>query len=227
MRLFSYCIPIDDGAAPNPFYGVCTLTICKPVIRRVAEIGDWVVGVGSKNVKGKDYSGKLIYAMKITNKMTLQEYEEHCKEKLPGKIPDLTHNDYSRKVGDCIYSFENNEIIQLPSVHNKYNIYTDLNGKNALISNYFYYFGDKPISIPNEYKSIIKQGQGHKSNANDFIKTPFILWLESQNFILNHLYGSSQVQINFNTLDEEVCATIRCKSSQKDTRFSTSKKYCK
>lgn len=52
MRLFSYCIPVDDGAAPNPFWGVCTLTICKSKIRRVAEIGDWVVGVGSVNVGG-------------------------------------------------------------------------------------------------------------------------------------------------------------------------------
>lgn len=46
MRLFSYCIPVDDGAAPNPFWGVCTLAICKPAIRRVAEVGDWIAGVG-------------------------------------------------------------------------------------------------------------------------------------------------------------------------------------
>ena len=47
--LFTYCIPIDDGAAPNPYWGICTLVICKPVIRRVANVGDWVVGIGSKN----------------------------------------------------------------------------------------------------------------------------------------------------------------------------------
>lgn len=69
MRLFSYCIPHDHGAAPNPFWGVCTLTICKPGIRRVAQVGDWVVGVGSVNVGGKDYSGKLVYVMKVTKRL--------------------------------------------------------------------------------------------------------------------------------------------------------------
>lgn len=37
--LFSYCIPYDDGAAPNPFWGLCTLAICKPRIRRAAKEG--------------------------------------------------------------------------------------------------------------------------------------------------------------------------------------------
>jgi hypothetical protein len=39
-KLYSYCIPVDDGAAPNPFWDICTLVICKPVIRRTAQIGD-------------------------------------------------------------------------------------------------------------------------------------------------------------------------------------------
>lgn len=38
--LFSYCIPVDDGAAPNPYWGICTLVICKPRIRLAADIGD-------------------------------------------------------------------------------------------------------------------------------------------------------------------------------------------
>src|SRR4051812_45267196 len=101
MRLFSYCIPVDDGAAPNPFWDRCTLTICKPVIRRNAEKGDWVVGVGSKNVTGKDYSGKLVYAMKVAEKMKLHKYDDYCKIFLPGKLPDILHQDYRRHVGDC------------------------------------------------------------------------------------------------------------------------------
>lgn len=48
-RLFTYTIPVDDGAAPNPFHGMCSLAICKPGIRRVAQPNDWVAGLGSKN----------------------------------------------------------------------------------------------------------------------------------------------------------------------------------
>lgn len=64
MRLYTYIIPIDDGAAPNPYGGFCTLNICKPRIRSSAQVGDWVAAFGSKNVEGcGDLSRKLIYAM--------------------------------------------------------------------------------------------------------------------------------------------------------------------
>ena len=46
--LFSYVIPHDGGSAPNPYHGICTLVICKPVIRRIAKVKDWVVGLGAK-----------------------------------------------------------------------------------------------------------------------------------------------------------------------------------
>jgi len=59
-RLYSYTIPIDDGAAPNPFWGTCTLAICKPAIRRTAKVGNWVVGLGSKNAPSGDLSGKVV-----------------------------------------------------------------------------------------------------------------------------------------------------------------------
>ena len=206
MRLFSYCIPVDDGAAPNPYYGVCTLNICKPVIRRVAKVGDWVVGVGSKNVHGIDYSGKIVYAMKVTKKMTMAEYAEYCKTHLPEKIPDIHHEDYSRRVGDSIYDFESGKQQLLPSVHNKFNICTDLGGRHTLLSDHFYYFGDDAKPIPPEYKSIIKQGQGHKSNANDPVKQDFIMWLESQHFVLNKMYGDPQIQIEFTKKGHEYCA---------------------
>jgi hypothetical protein len=81
---------------------------------------------------------------------------------------------------------------------------------------------NEPIYIPKEYKGIIKQGLGHKSNANDFIKESFILWLESQSFIIIFLYGKSQTILDFN--NRNICADIRCKSGVKDEKFSTFKK---
>lgn len=58
-RLFTYTIPFDDGAAQNPFHGMCSLAICKPAIRRVAKAGDWVAGLGSKNAPSGDLSKRL------------------------------------------------------------------------------------------------------------------------------------------------------------------------
>jgi hypothetical protein len=73
-RLFSYTIPIDDGAAPNPFRGMCSLAICKPGIRRVAKEGDWVAGLGSKGAPSGDLSGHLVYAMRVETVLSLKQY---------------------------------------------------------------------------------------------------------------------------------------------------------
>ena len=70
-RLFTYTIPIDDGAAPNPFRGMCSLAICKPGIRSTARKGDWVAGLGSSNAHSGDLSGRLVYAMRVEEVMSL------------------------------------------------------------------------------------------------------------------------------------------------------------
>lgn len=67
MKLYSYCLRWDDGAAPNPFWGVCTLAICKPAIRRTAKVGDWVVGLGSANSPIGNISDSVVYAMRVTD----------------------------------------------------------------------------------------------------------------------------------------------------------------
>jgi hypothetical protein len=103
MTLFSYCLRYDDGAAPNPFWEVCTLSICKPKIRRTAQEGDWVVGLGSKNSPIGDISTQVVYAMKVTRILPIREYDELCRASLGEKIPDWTNSDFRRKMGDCIY----------------------------------------------------------------------------------------------------------------------------
>ena len=64
-KIYSYVLRIDDGAAPNPFWGLCTLTICKPAIRRNAQIADWIIGTGSKilNLKTEKHTTflKVLY----------------------------------------------------------------------------------------------------------------------------------------------------------------------
>jgi len=219
MRLFSYCIPIDDGAAPNPYWGKCTLVICKPRIRSVARKGDWVVVLGGKNVNVTDYSGKVVYAMKITKMMTMSEYDEYCRNYLPNKIPDLNDHDYRRKVGDCIYNFRSNLAGDLrPSVHNEENRSTDLSGINALVSDHFYYFGKNAISLDKSISSIIIQGQSHKSDKNELYKVRFVEWIENIGYVLNSINGEPQIKLGFlkNTQSGEICASIRCKSAEKE-----------
>ena len=189
-RLFTYCIPVDDGAAPNPYWGVCTLAICKPVIRRTAKIGDWVVGTGSTSAPSGDLSGKIVYAMEVSSVMSLAEYDEWTRNHRREKIPDLQSQDLHRRVGDSIYDFSCNPANQRPSVHNEGNRETDLGGKNVLLSMNFYYFGNRPLPLPPHLQRIIHQTQGHKVNANAALVAPFLKWFKSQNFERNCLRGT-------------------------------------
>lgn len=178
-RLFSYTIPVDDGAAPNPFHGICTLAICKPAIRRVAKKGDWVAGLGSVNAPKGDLSGKLVYAMRVEEVITLQEYDSQADRRWPAKIPNLESLDLADHLGDCIYDYSAGNIPeQRAGVHNSLNQSTDLGGENVLISKHFYYFGARAIDLPPKLQPIVHQTQSHKSNANKLLFTKFVEWIE-------------------------------------------------
>src|SRR5437588_8852326 len=73
MRLYSYVVARDYGFAPNPFFGTCTLATCKNVIRRCAQVGDWVIATGA--VK-RNRTGQLVCAMRISETMTFEKYWE-------------------------------------------------------------------------------------------------------------------------------------------------------
>lgn len=196
-KLYSYCVRNDAGAAPNPFWGICTLVICKPVIRRSAQVGDWVVGLGSANSPIGDVSNKVVYAMKVTGKMTMEKYDQFCQEQYPNKIPNWRGRDYRLRIGDCIYDYSQGDSPKLRlSVHDNGNRQRDLGGQYALLSIHFYYFGDKPVQLPESLYFVIKQGQGHKSNANDPYVEAFVEWIETK-YKVNKLYGEPQLKPRF------------------------------
>lgn len=178
--MFTYCIPIDDGAAPNPFWGVCTLNICKPVIRRVAQVGDWVVGTGATLSRDRDLRGTVVYAMQVTQKMTMQEYDAYAKKELTGKIPACHHKDFKRRLGDSIYDFSTNPPKIRESVHDEGNRNRDLGGIYTLLSDHFFYFGDDARPLPDDLRPIVKDGQGHRSRSSSKYFEAFVDWIHNK-----------------------------------------------
>ncbi len=85
-ELYSYRVRHDTGAAPNPFWGVLSLVICKPALRRRANIGDWIIGTGSANSPMGDISDRVVFIMKVTDKMEMYEYDMHTQPNLCEKI---------------------------------------------------------------------------------------------------------------------------------------------
>src|SRR6266446_9096276 len=98
MKLYSYVVARDYGFAPNPFFGVCTLATCKPRIRSVAQIGDWVIGTGSKTRKREKH---LVCAMRVTGAMTFNQYWSD--PRFQAKQPNL-RGSKKQAFGDNIYS---------------------------------------------------------------------------------------------------------------------------
>jgi hypothetical protein len=178
-RLFSYVVRWDDGAAPNPFHGLCTLVICKPKIRKHARVGDWVVGVGSAGARNGDLRGRVVYAMRVEEAITLAEYDRRAKDEWPHRIPNMSSKDPTARLGDCIYDYSVKPYKQRPGPHNALNIAKDLSGKYALVSRDFYYFGGKARPLPPMLRGICPPGQGHRSAKNEPLVAPFVVWIRS------------------------------------------------
>ncbi len=188
-RLFTYTIPIDDGSAPNPFRGMCSLAICKPAIRRVAKKGDWVAGLGSSDAHSGNLSGHLVYAMRVEAVLSLREYDAQAPTEWPYRIPDVGSLDLSERLGDCIYDYSQGVPKQRPSVHGTGNVETDLSGENVLISRDFYYFGSRAIRLPEYLLQVCHQQPGHRSDSNAPYFEKFVDWLRNLRLAPGQIYG--------------------------------------
>lgn len=189
-KLYSYVIPFDDGAAPNPFGGMCSLTICKPKIRSSAQAGDWIAGVGSKKAYSGDLRGRLVYAMRVDEVVPLRDYDRRAAAEWPDRIPDVTSMDLAARLGDCIYDYSGAATRQRPGVHGAGNMRTDLGGKNALIAKEeFYYFGSRAIKLPKRLRVICPSTQGHRSRKNNDHFEDFIFWLRGLGHPPGQMYG--------------------------------------
>ena len=207
MSLYTYRITIDSGDAPNPYGGICSLAICKPDIRRTCQVGDWVVGIVAKGLNKLDQNN-LLYAMKVTKKMSFQKYNKYCKKQCNIKLPE------NARTGDCIY-FEDNGILKqrLNYAHNLKNMKTDMNGinkkdgKSVILGEEFYYFGKNSIKIPKIMEEIIIKGQGHQKYKNkDYVKQ-FESWIQTHEQGIN---GIPYMEMPINFIKNKNNCTSNC-----------------
>lgn len=185
MRLYSYVVARDFGFAPNPFYGFCTLATCKPDIRQTAQVGDWVIGTGSRS-KGRQ--GHLVFAMRVLEATTFDEY--WADPRFVWKRPSL-HGSLKQGFGDNIYyhtrdgawSQENSHHSMHDGSPNLENVEHDTRTDRVLISDHFVYWGGEGPQVPAEFRDwdgvdISLGRQGHRCNFPDGLVAEFVGWLE-------------------------------------------------
>lgn len=179
MAIYSYIITRDFGFAPNPFYGICTLATCKPVIRGSANIGDWIVGFGS-GAKGSPFKNMVIFVMQVEKKITFDEYwdasEYQCKK-------PVMNGSLKQNYGDNIYHTVEGEWVQEDSHHsyeggkvNNINLKRDTGSNNVLIGTKYWYFGKDAVEIPDELMAIVPNGRGDKKDTEH--EEALIEWVE-------------------------------------------------
>src|SRR5205823_6217835 len=104
-------------------------------------------------------NGRLVYAMRISEKLTREEY--YANARFARKKP-LMNGTYARTRGDNLKptnDFERRE-------------------QFSLISWQFFYFGGNAIRIPKRLSKIEKRGPGFKKLFDPTYVTSFVKWLE-------------------------------------------------
>lgn len=180
-RLYSYVLREDTGFAPNPYHGFCTLACCKPRIRERAEIGDWIIGTGS-SAKGKERGGHISYAMRVTDKLTFDQFWSD--DRFLSKRPNLDGT-LQEACGDNIYQFDyvsGHWCQKVRAFHcHSSEIAHDTHVEWVLTSDDFIYWGDDGPPL-REFggHSLIKKGPSHKCNFPEFVVAEFVDWIRKR-----------------------------------------------
>lgn len=209
MVVYSYLIEHDLGLAPNPFGGYCTLAVCKPKIRGSSKLklGDWVLGTGSqaleKSSGRRRLRSKLIYAMKVTERISFEDYWtdkrfQYKKPVMNGTLVTMFGDNFYHKDKNGNWIQEDSAHCKMDGSCNTEHLETDISGANVLISDHFYYFGDKAPTIPIELIGICHSGIGEKKFDNEQIGDEFINWVAT-NFKTG-IHGDPLNWQNFNQL---------------------------
>mgnify|MGYP000484177426 CR=1 FL=1 len=182
MRYYSYVIPRDYGFAPNPYFGYCTLATCKPIIRKSAQIGDWIAGYGGS---GSELHRKLVVLMKVDEIITFDQYWDDVR--FEKKRPVFNRAIFCM-YGDNIYHHIEKQWTQELSHHsmtdgsiNYANLNRDTQTDRVLVATQFYYFGNNAIEIPKEFNYLIGSGRNHRIYQDEEKINKFVAFI-SENY---------------------------------------------
>ena len=167
-RIWRCVLATDNGMAPCVEQGILSLSCCKPVIRKSARPGEWVVGFVPKG-KGR---GRVAWAGQIAEIVPLGDYEKRFTGR-PDAIYRLAHStsDDQEVLVPLRDDYHNDDLSRS----------RDLRGKNALIFDPFWYWGGFGITAPEEIANLAHYyvGQSTKNSSPERIGI-LEAWLRSK-----------------------------------------------
>jgi hypothetical protein len=168
-NIYFYKLTADNGGAPCLRYGLLSLAICKPMIRKTARKGDLVFGFAANSLHRDN---RLIYVARITKKLCGGEYYKNSR--------------YSGR-RDCIYQlsgtrfvWKKNSMYHGPEeVHHDLGQHPDYPRANVLLSRDFRYFGREGAAqyksrFPLVREAVQRLGRGARVRHNEELRRELI-----------------------------------------------------
>ena len=187
MALHSYVVRYDSGFAPNPFYGYCTLATCKPRIRAGAQVGDWIVGSGSKSAAASQ-EGRLVYAMRVEEALTWNQYssDPRFRSKQPfrrgSRKQTCGDNIYFRKAADTPWQQRDSFHSRADGSADPDHVQKDTSVDRVLVSQEFLYMGGQGPFLPDlrdaQGRSLCKRSIGHSKFDDPMLIAAVVAWLK-------------------------------------------------
>jgi hypothetical protein len=138
-----------------------------------AQNGDWFVGTTTAT-----RGNKLVYAMQVSEVLPFERYYNDTRFE---KKKPVVKGTWRQRCGDNMYyKDETGRWKQHRSLHHRDQptIKKDLRHPSVFIAEHFYYFGDKAVEIPAEYKDLIWTRHGCKCNHPPETVRDFLDWLQ-------------------------------------------------
>lgn len=147
-RIYRYVLVHDHGIAPCPADGLVTLGTCKPMIRRTAKVGDWVLGFR----RGSLEHGMLLWGGRVKDIASHGEYERLYRGR-----PDALYREGPNGTFDRVD----------PEYHEaEYEMSTDLSGPVLIFDpELSVYLEGRPVPLPADLSHLAPVGRGHRVNG--------------------------------------------------------------
>ena len=182
MKTLTYRMDHDLGFAPNPFFGWCSLSCCKPRIRKKANEHDLIVGLAGKSQSGMGrYYPRIVYWMQVDQTMSFNDYwnDKRFQLKKPilsaWKMRAVGDNTYRHNSETDEWFFENSMhyIPDAPRENGKHFI-KDTSVDRILLSQRFTYWGAKGPKLPEMLLPLFPVSQGEKWNHTKPERLPLL-----------------------------------------------------
>ena len=163
MRIYRYILTSDTGMAPGIDNGLVSLATCKPVIRRCAEPGEWVIGFLASPAP----SGMVAWAGRVSRSLAVGDYEREFRGRSDAVYREKPDGSFRRLRRDYHAG---------PGLMEK-----DISGPAVLFDPAStWYFGNRPQMLPESLSHLAAHGQGHRVNGVEPGDAARLMaWLES------------------------------------------------